>query len=116
MTAPRRATIQTMPLNVSMSMGEYKYCGSAPENDLPETGHGDGKVDHADDEHSQKRPPNESEIGTPKKHRLREGDKMRRRTDCAHHVLQPDGHAFHRGAAAGEQLRGRKNRHGEQPE
>src|SRR6516164_5366408 len=109
-TAPTRAAVQTMLLNVSMSMGQCKYRGSAAENDLPETGHGDGEVDHADDEHGQKRSPNEGEIGAAKKHRLREGDKMRRRADCAHHVLQPDGHAFHRGAAAGEQLRSCKNR------
>ena len=94
----------------------FHHGGSAPENDPPEAAHGDGKIDRADDEHGQKRPPDEGEISAAEQHRLRKGDEMRRRTDCPHHILQPDGHAFHRGAAAGKQLGGRENRHCQQPE
>src|SRR6516225_10558888 len=41
---------------------------------------------------------------------------MRRRTDCPHHILQPDRHAFHWSAAAGKQLRGGENWYCQQSE
>ena len=51
--------------------------GSAPENGPPEAPHGDGKIDRADDEHGQKRAPDEGEISAAEQHRLRKADEMR---------------------------------------
>ena len=63
-----------------------------------------------------RRAPDKRYVGATEQHGLREGDEMRGRADRLHHVLQPDRHALHRGAASRKQLRDHHDRHREQSE
>lgn len=73
---------------------------SGPENDPPETHHGDSEVNRADDEHGQKQVPGDRKIGPTEEYRLSERYEMRRRADHLHNILQPNRHALHWSAAA----------------
>ena len=43
---------------------------SAAENDATEAAHRDGEIDNADDEHRDKLPPDEGDVGAAEQHRL----------------------------------------------